>query len=207
MDTTEDPFEALLNWLNCHDRDAAGQTYELIRTGLVQVLISRGFSNAEDLADDTIERVTRKVPEIAPTYKGQPARYFFGVLRNVIKEQGDVKEIATDDFKFISIKTPETSDAYDCLIECLAFLPEDKSETILDYYTYTGSEKIKAHNEMAEKLGISENALRIRAYRIRATLEKCVHKCLSKTEIKSLPNPLQRKDQSLSRLSPEHGSS
>ena len=179
MATTQDSFDALLSWLDRHDREAAGRTYESIRTGLVQILIAKGFSNAEDLADEVIERVTRRVPDIAPTYEGRPANYFHGVLRNIIKEQWDVREIATDDFSFTVIKPEKTNEAYDCLKKCLTFLSQDKRELILDYYVYAGSEKIRGHNEIANELGISENALRIRAFRIRSTLEKCVYQCLS----------------------------
>ena len=207
MAATQDPFEALLSWLDRHDREAAGRTYESIRTGLLQILISKGFSNAEDLADEVIERVTRRLPEIAPTYQGRPANYFYGVLRNIIKEQWDVKEIATDDFSFTVIKPEKTNEAYNCLRKCLTFLPHDKRELILDYYVYTGSEKIRGHNEMADELGISENALRIRAFRIRTTLEECVYKCLSANRNETHRGYHEKRNRSLPRVVSEHGSS
>jgi len=188
--STEESFEALLTWLDPNDREAAGRAYELIRTGLIQTLISRGFSNAEDLADDAINRVTKRVPEIAPTYDGPPAKYFYGVLRNVIKEQGENREITTDEFPVQLVDVQRTSDAYDCLLSCLTRLPKKKCDLILDYYTYQGSNKVSCHTDMANEMGISENALRMQAYHIRHKLGKCVRDCLSRSEIKPTRSPI-----------------
>ena len=192
MTTTQEPFDALLSWLDPDDREAAGQAYEVIRAGLIKVLISRGFSNAEDLADETITRVTNRLPDIVGTYQGPPVKYFYGVLRNVIREQPPVpKEISVDEFP-VRLVEPETKDqAYDCLIRCLTFLPGEKAELILDYYTYQGRDKIESHTKLAHEMGISENALRIRAYYIRLKLGKCVRKCV-KNEMKREANPIDR---------------
>ena len=181
--TTRESFDALLTWLDPDDRDAAGRAYEIIRAGLINVLISKGFSNAEDLADETIERVTDRVLDISGTYEGPRVKYFYGVLRNVLKEQRFVKEIATEEFPVHLVEPAKTSKAYDCLIECLKVLPHEQYELILDYYSYQGRNKIESHNKMANELGISENALRMRAFYIRSKLEKCVKECLSRTQM------------------------
>ena len=187
--TTQESFDALLTWLDPDDRDAAGRAYETIRLGLINVLISKGFSNAEDLADETIERVTERVLDIRDMYEGPRVKYFYGVLRNVLKEQRLVKEIATDDFPVHLLQPEKTSKTYDCLIECLKFLPHKQVELILDYYSYQGRYKVENHNEMASELGISENALRMRAFYIRSKLEKCVNECLSRTQINRAKKP------------------
>lgn len=186
--TTQESFDALLTWLDPDDRDAAGRAYETIRLGLINVLISKGFSNAEDLADETIERVTEKVLDIAETYEGPRVKYFYGVLRNVLREPRLFKEFATEVFPIRLVEPAKTSQTYDCLIECLKSLPRQQRELILDYYSYQGRDKIDSHNEMAEELGISENALRMRTFYIRTKLEKCVKECLSRTQI----NPTQK---------------
>lgn len=191
MATIQEPFEALLKWLDPDDREAAGRAYEVIRSGLIQMSVCQGFSNAEDLADEAIKRVTKRVLEIAPTYEGEPARYFHGVLRNVIKEQRLKKEVTTDEFPVQLVETEKTSNAYDCLLSCLTLLSDKKCEFILDYYTYQGREKIRSHSQMAHELGISENALRLQAYHIRQKLEKCVKQCLSRPEIKSIRSSIE----------------
>ena len=50
------------------------------------MFVSKGFSDAEDLADETINRVAKKLPEIQDTYVGEPARYFHGVARYILRE-------------------------------------------------------------------------------------------------------------------------
>jgi len=47
---TKEQFDSLLSWLS-DDRELAGTKYETIRTGLVRVFVSKGFNDAEDLAD------------------------------------------------------------------------------------------------------------------------------------------------------------
>jgi DNA-directed RNA polymerase specialized sigma24 family protein len=189
--TIQDSFEALLTWLDPDDRDAAGRAYELIRAGLIQTSVSRGFSNAEELADETIKRVTRRVLEIAPDYEGEPAKYFYGVLRNVMKERRLKREFTTDDFPVPLVDEQKTSDAYDCLVSCLSLLPREKTEFILEYYTYEGSNKVRSHAKMAADRGISENAVRMRAFHLRNKLEQCVRECLSGIEIKKPRTPLE----------------
>lgn len=206
MATIQESFEALLTWLDPDDREAAGRAYETIRAGLMQTAISRGFSNAEDLADETIKRVTRRVLEIAPNYEGEPVKYFYGVLRNVMREQRPNREVVTDALPDPLIDDQKTSDAYDCLLSCLTLLSAEKCEFILEYYTYQGGDKIRTHTKMADDMGITENALRMRAFYIRTKLEKCVRDCLSKLEMKNRRTPLEGRI-GHRKTEPEHESS
>jgi RNA polymerase sigma factor (sigma-70 family) len=175
--TTQESFDALLVWLD-PDREVAGQKYETIRTGLIRIFVSRGFSDAEDLADETIDRVMKRLPDIQATYEGPPAKYFIGVARYIIKERNRLKEIATDEFPVQLTDASHESDAYDCLLQCLKFLSRENHHLILDYYSYSGHDKVETHREMANELGITENALRLRAHHIRAKLKQCVRQCV-----------------------------
>jgi RNA polymerase sigma factor (sigma-70 family) len=185
------PFDDLLAWLN-PDRDLAAQKYETIRSGLIRIFVAKGFSDAEDLADETIARVTQKLPEIRNDYVGEPARYFHGVARNLAFEAGRRKEVTIDVSPTASIKLPKRSDRYECLLQCLKFLPPDKRDLALDYHVYEGHDKIEQHRAMARELGISENALRGRAHRIRNELEKCVVQCMRtlRIETKHVPGSI-----------------
>ena len=129
------------------------------------------------MADLTINRVVNRLPDIRNDYVGEPARYFHGVLRNIIREAGRRKEVATDKIPEHLSQPTVTSDRYECLLKCLKFVPEEKRELILDYYLYEGRDKIKHHRQMAEELALTEGALRTRAHHIRVNLEKCVSKC------------------------------
>ena len=142
--------------------------------------MSKGFSDAEDLADETINRVTKKLPEIRDTYVGEPARYFHGVARFIIREMSRRKEVAVDEVPWFSVEPDVHSDEYDCLVKCLRFLTAEKRELILDYYIYDGRDKIAQHRRMASELGISEGALRGRAHHVRGTLEKCIQQCIER---------------------------
>jgi RNA polymerase sigma factor (sigma-70 family) len=142
--------------------------------------VSKGFSDAEDLADETINRVMKKLPEIRDTYVGEPARYFHGVARYIIREMGRRKEVAVEEVPVIPTETEVHSDEYDCLLKCLRFLTADKRELILDYYIYDGRDKIAQHRRMANELGITEGALRGRAHHVRGNLEKCIQQCIER---------------------------
>jgi len=173
----EESFESLLTWLD-PNREIAGQKYEVIRAGLIRIFVSKGFSDAEDLADTVINRVMKKLPEIRDTYVGEPVRYFHGVARNIIRETLRRKEIATDTVPSFSEEVESHSDEYDCLVKCLRFLAREKRELILDYHIYDGRDKVEQHRHMAEELGITEGALRGRAHHLRGSLEKCIRQCL-----------------------------
>ena len=142
--------------------------------------MSRGFSDAEDLADEAMNRVTKKLPEIRDTYVGEPARYFHGVARFIIREMVRRKEIAVDVMPVVPVETEVHSDEYDCLLKCLRFLQADKRELILDYYIYDGRDKIAQHHRMADELQITEGALRGRAHQLRGNLEKCIQQCIER---------------------------
>jgi hypothetical protein len=79
---TQESFDGLLAWLH-PDREQAGEMYESIRCNLIKFFSARGFGNPEELADETIDRVARKVDEIVASYSGDPATYFFAVARNL----------------------------------------------------------------------------------------------------------------------------
>jgi len=174
-DTTQEGFDRLLAWLD-DNRDQAGKKYEIIRNRLIKVFTCRGCGEAEDLADETISRVTVKVPEIAPTYEGDPVLYFYGVARKVHHEwvrrqnrpipEMPVKEEANDER------------VYQCLDRCMETVPEQNRELVLRYYENEKKAKIEERKTIAEELGIGINALRIKAHRIRQILRKCVKSCV-----------------------------
>jgi DNA-directed RNA polymerase specialized sigma24 family protein len=166
---TQDPFDALLEWLD-PDREKAGQRYEIIRAGLIRIFVSKGLSDAEHYTDEAIDRVVKRLPEIQAKYVGDPARYFHGVARNLILEAGRRREVATDVLPLRITHEVARSDTSECLSKCLKLLPADKQEFILDYHLYQGHAKVENHRQMADELSISEGALRTRAHHLRVSL-------------------------------------
>src|SRR5438105_3823358 len=82
---TQIDFDSLLDWLDS-SREKAGEKYEMIRGGLIDIFHYRGCTGPEDLADVTINRVAKKVHKIRNSYAGDPARYFYGVAKKVYLE-------------------------------------------------------------------------------------------------------------------------
>ena len=175
MSITQEQFDSLLTWLGT-DRDAGAAKYETIRAGLVRVFVSKGFNDAEDLADETINRVITRLPDIRENYAGEPTRYFHGVARNIMRESGRRREI-TAEVPAVWIDPQPTSTELECLEQCLQSLPAEKRNLILDYFLYEGRDKIHHHKEMAAEFGITDGALRGRVHHIRAGLVTCVRKC------------------------------
>lgn len=185
MVITSEQFEALLAWLDS-DRESAGVKYEVIRSGLLRVFVSKGLNDAEDLVDETINRVILRLPDIKDNYHGEPVRYFHGVARNIIRETIRRKEIAMEVPTITVFSDPIISGELECLDGCLRILPPEKSDLILDYYLYEGHDKIDHHKRMAAALGISHGALRGRAHHIRTDLEECVKQCVERRENKNM---------------------
>jgi DNA-directed RNA polymerase specialized sigma24 family protein len=170
---TQEPFNFLLTWLD-PNYEVAGRKYALIHSGLVRIFVSRGFSDAEDLADLTIKRVSDLLPGIRDSYVGERAPYFYKVAGYIILEARRRPEIATDLASVEQILENNTSDTYEWLLKCLELLPEEKRELVLDYHLNKGRDKIEQHERMAKERGISVEALRSRAHHIRKTLKDCV---------------------------------
>ena len=82
---TQESFDALLAWLD-PNRELAGRKYEDIRTRLIKIFSCRGCYEPEDLADETINRVTKKLKDIESSFVGERARYFYGVANKVHME-------------------------------------------------------------------------------------------------------------------------
>jgi len=65
-------------------------------------------------------------------------------------------------------------DLLDALDGCLQSLRRDQRELVVDYYRESGRPKSDRRRDLAQRLGITVNALAIRVYRIRETLTACM---------------------------------
>jgi RNA polymerase sigma factor (sigma-70 family) len=175
---SQESFDALLDWLDS-DREQAGLKYEQIRRNLIKIFVNRGCAEAEDFADETINRVVSKLDEIKKEFTGDPARYFYGVANKIFLEYQRKKPPERPSFP------PDDSNRleleYRCLEHCIARLSEENRDLLLLYYQAEGRDKIERRKWLAEKLGIAPNALRIRAFRIRTALQQCLEKCLDRS--------------------------
>ena len=183
---TPESFDELLGWLDA-DRELAGERYEQIRAGLIKGFGRHGCREPEELADETINRVAKRLPEIIATYEGDPARYFYGVAHNVHKEYlrkpMAVSLPQTGLLRGSSIPTPESREDEERMSECLSACVEQLAtrdrELIMQYYCGERQIKIRLRKEMAERMGIKLENLRLRAQRIRERLRRCIDGCMN----------------------------
>lgn len=188
---TKEQFDELLSWLDS-DRARAGVKYETIRHSLIRIFTWRGIAEAEDMADEVINRVTHNVFKVRPDYVGDPALYFYSVGNNLVMEQWRKKTLhvpLTEADGQLSPPDPSTQEEqvddyereHECLSLCIQQLEPEKRALILAYYEKEKQAKIDHRKVLAEQEKIDLNALRVRVHRIRAQLEKCIRHCLNRS--------------------------
>jgi len=179
---TPEAFEKLLNAFSAN-RDEAGVQYEIMRRKLVRFFEWRKVESAQDYADETINRVARRIEsgEVIDNLNG----YFYGVARMVyleaLKDQERVVVSIDDEPRVRDKKAPEPTESEPrvlCFDRCLDSLPPENRRLIVGYYQEERRAKIELRQELADSLQIPLNALRIRAHRIRVRLEQCITQCM-----------------------------
>ena len=138
------------------------------------------------MTDEAFDRVAKKVHDVRQTYEGDPRLYFRAVANNLIKE--NFKKIKTH-VSLEGLEVPqqqtsrtaeETADIDDCLQSCLRKLGAEKRKLILAYYAKEKQAKIDYRHELAQRLEISLETLRVRVFRIRASIAECIESCLER---------------------------
>ena len=109
--------------------------------------------------------------------------FALGIARLVLLEQARSPQLRQDQLDEQRIGPAPAVDRdpeprlHDCLETCLASLPADARTLILEYYQDQRRQKIDRRVRLATQLGLSANALRSRAQRVRDRLERCVRAC------------------------------
>lgn len=181
----QEAFDLFLNGLNT-DRDKAGLEYERIRGRLVLYFQCRNIAQAEDGADEAINRVILKLS--AGEDVRDPVQYVFGIARMVLLEltRQQARHQDVEDTTLVSEPPAEDDEAVQlrlaCLRRCLQNLSPDQRELITQYYEEEKRAKINLRQQLAERFGIDMNSLRVRACRVRDGLKACVRKCVAGKE-------------------------
>lgn len=188
---TQTAFQRLLDWLD-DGVNSEGERYLEIRKRLVTYFDRRNRPQADDLADETLNRVARSL-EAGPIRVSPPARYCYVIARFVLLE--DIRRERTQRRIDASARLdlpgtrglrpadePDPIEILrerrmDCLDRCLDELRPDQRDLVLEYYRESQRQRIDRRRELAERLGITMNALGVRAFRIRDALEACVGNC------------------------------
>jgi len=163
------------------DREVAGEKYENIRKRLIFYFECRKRYESEDLADETITRVIKRNDE--GVHIDDVMRYCYGVARIVFLETlvavRRMDSVLQELIRFSSpFNAPDDTDELNILTvtfdKCMDKLSIENRRFILSYYDDSGKAKIDKRKSLTEKLGVSRNAVTLRAFQIRKKLEKCI---------------------------------
>jgi DNA-directed RNA polymerase specialized sigma24 family protein len=182
----ETAFHHLLQWLD-QGSDSHGERYVEIRDRLVIYFGRRNCPAPDDLADETLNRVARRLEEQVTIDDIVPAHYCYIVARFVLleslrlrnRESTSLNDIRAGVHSTYPLDDPavERERTMECLERCLAASSEAERELILEYYrTDEGAAKVQ-RKRLAERLGLTANSLSIRAWRLRHRIERCVREC------------------------------
>ena len=186
---TQFAFTRLLEWLD-DGVDSQGQRYLEMRRRLVSYFDRRNRPAADELADETFNRIGRTLEQTGFIATTPPARYCYVVARFVLLEdiRRDRRHVSLDESRHVvsrsrrlSLVGPDEGLAreqrFECLDRCLQRLPPAQRELAIEYYRDARRQRIDRRRDMAARLGITMNALGIRACRIRDGLKTCMEAC------------------------------
>jgi len=168
---TADGLQKLLLALD-PDHNVAGKRYETLRRQLIFFFESRACRSAEDEADKTLDRVAIRLTEGLIIERLD--HYTYGVALNVLREYQrklpyTCPPPAADDAEEIERR-------HCCMERCLASLSADTRKMLTEYAGLDRRDG-NARKEMAMRLGVSLNALRLRVHHAREELSECMKRC------------------------------
>lgn len=171
---------ALAQLLHRLGRDGdGGVAYESLRRRLVVFFRLHDPAQDEALADVVLDRLGRKLAEGTeiehmPAYALAVARLvaFEARARRARERAAEDEAMRRADIDGESVVSREVLDA--ALSACLDGLGPATADLLLSYYADRGQTRIRRRALIAERLGLTANALRNRALRLRGALEKCI---------------------------------
>lgn len=184
---TSSSFQLLLDRLDA-DADAAAERYEELRLKIAHLLRWRGCaeSHADDLADATLDRVAAKLAsgeQVDNIYA-----FAAGVARFIWLEHSRKNKTDAVGDELPEVVVEPALDLIDdpdarmkCLRRCVAtkFTDDDKLLVVSYYDTDAGEKAKNARRRLADSLGLTLNALKVRACRLRMRLEACINECVA----------------------------
>jgi DNA-directed RNA polymerase specialized sigma24 family protein len=178
-------LEAVLRFLD-EDRERAGVRYELQRRRLVRYFECKGCAYADEMADETIDRVGQRLASGDQVRQADVGAYFHGFAHNVLRESWRPRRPGPPP---PPAAPPDEQDLRQeqrlrGLERCMAALSPEDRDLIHWYYQSDERVHVGARKELAKRLRIGMNALRVRTHRIRARLEACLRARL-RAEIES----------------------
>lgn len=154
----------------------AGELYNQLHLKLTKFFEWKNCAIPEELADEALNRVANKLHQGEDiqninAYANRVARF---ILLEVWRKPS-APEVPPE-----NPEAPSPNPHMDCLEECLETLTGDDRGLILEFYEGEGRERINKRKEMTKSLGITVNALKLRAFHVRRRLEKCINVCVER---------------------------
>jgi len=169
----KEAFDKLLLWFD-PDREKAAKKYQTIQFRLIRIFAARGCSDPEDLVDESFNVAALKIDWLLENYVGDPALYLHGIAKKIFLE---IKPNPNP--PHLDLNTEELERRSVCLDQCLDWLTTSKERRlVLEYHAKDKQERIRTRRQLAEELGCTINALRIRVFHIHARLRPCIQECL-----------------------------
>src|ERR1700744_2117269 len=177
---TKNSFEQFLHWLD-EGSGSGGEKYLEMHRRLAAYFDRKNCLSADELADETLARVAQKLQEKGEITDLSPAHYCYVTAKFVFLEYirgGKRNQVSLEEISAAGLTDLEANPSFPdsdsanqeqmliCLDRCLKKLSSSDSELILEYYQGEQQEKIQRRRQLSEKLGLSANALSIRACRI-----------------------------------------
>jgi DNA-directed RNA polymerase specialized sigma subunit, sigma24 homolog len=169
------------------DSQGIVEQFELLRGKLIVFFENRRCLDPEELADETLERIIKKLCE--GTKVSHLIRYSYGVAKNIFYEYLRTEK-AKNHYAEEQKRRSEThmSDENDdaivkeeqlkCLERCTARLSEQEQWLLAEYYSLRGNLKLEHRRNLAEQLNITRAALTLRIFHLKQKLKKCINDCL-----------------------------
>lgn len=182
---TKEDFDALLMWFS-PNRETAGVKYEEIRSGLIRFFYFKGCSEAESLADETINRVAQKFSTFDTNNSHKHITYFYGFASKIYLEYRNKIEKKKVEFEQNLHSKSEMMENCDdiaerkdkCLEECLSTLSVEERGLVIQYFAKEKSEKFDHRRKLAEKMNLNMGTLHVKIHRLKGVLRTCIGKCL-----------------------------
>ncbi|MEP6902473.1 MAG: hypothetical protein ABJA66_12030 [Actinomycetota bacterium] len=176
---TSESLTKLLSAFSADEAEAA-LAYTKLRDSLVRYFQIKGIHEADEAADETIDRVANKITQ--NTQIEDLTKYAFGVAKNIFLEKlrlAQIRTRANDEFYLKNGKSRNfgETDHLDPLRECFKSLYEDEQKLLLSYFEDLPSDELfENRQQLADRQEISLNVLRNRVSRLRRHLENCLNK-------------------------------
>ena len=174
---TQEKFSCFLAWLN-PDIDRAVEEYERLQFMLGTFFSRRGCVFADELVDETINRVILKSSEEQIECV---TAFVYGVAKNVYRESLRKQRLHLDiqDVQVAAPQPERPSFSRECLDKCLEELVPKDRDLLLDYFLEAKSAKIKLRRSLSENRNTTQTAVRMKIVRLKGKLKSCVTECMS----------------------------